>query len=85
MSGTVIKNGQRILDALDENMKDALNGKWLFFTVGELSKWAKVSKPTARKYIQYMIEQDMVELARETDYGPIYHYNLGAINAGAIA
>jgi len=85
MSGTVIKNGQRILDALDANMSDALNGKWLFFTVGELCRWANISKPTARKYIQFMIEQGFVELARETDYGPIYHYNLGATNAGAKA
>lgn len=78
MSRTMRKNGQRIVDAINAHMPEALNGRWLFFTVGEVAKWADVSRPTARKYINILVEHGQVEIARVTDYEVIYHWNEGA-------
>jgi len=61
MSRTMMKNGQRVYDAVLTITASGGGRYQAVFGVADVAKKAGVSKPTAQKYMRIMIENDVIE------------------------
>jgi len=66
MSKTELKNGQKVEEAVIDklNIPEGGRPKCWSVTVGQVAKAAGVSKPTARKYLNCMVEHGLLQTYR---------------------
>jgi len=72
MSSTERKNGEIVWQAFcNMEFGDVINGVWV--TVGEVARQAKVSRPTARKYLDMAVDQGAAHRFRPRGKGAVYY------------
>lgn len=72
MSNTELKNGGAVWQAFcNMEFGDMIDGLWV--TVGEVARQAKVSRPTARKYLDMAVDQGICNRFRPRGKGAVYY------------